>query len=76
MITNLQKWAIVGSLGIKSDIKERKFHKPGTTDDLKLKKKKKTKLRGRIPQANYTDRATAACRRSFFFFFFFYLFGL
>jgi hypothetical protein len=25
---------------------------------------KKTKLRGRSPQANYTDRATAACRRS------------
>jgi hypothetical protein len=28
--------------------------------DMKLK----TKLRGRSPQANYTDRATAACRRS------------
>jgi hypothetical protein len=26
--------------------------------------KTKTKLRGRSPQANYTDRATAACRRS------------
>jgi hypothetical protein len=26
--------------------------------------KKKTKLRCRSPQANYTDRATAACRRS------------
>jgi hypothetical protein len=25
---------------------------------------KKTKLRGRNPQANYTDRTTAACRRS------------
>jgi hypothetical protein len=25
---------------------------------------KLTKLRGRSPQANYTDRATAACRRS------------
>jgi hypothetical protein len=25
---------------------------------------KKTKLRGLNPQANYTDRATAACRRS------------
>jgi hypothetical protein len=24
----------------------------------------KTKLRGRSPQANYTDRDTAACRRS------------
>jgi hypothetical protein len=24
----------------------------------------KKKLRGRSPQANYTDRATAACRRS------------
>jgi hypothetical protein len=24
----------------------------------------KTKLRGLSPQANYTDRATAACRRS------------
>jgi hypothetical protein len=24
----------------------------------------KTNLRGRNPQANYTDRATAACRRS------------
>jgi hypothetical protein len=27
-------------------------------------KKKKTELRGRSPQANYTHRATAACRRS------------
>jgi hypothetical protein len=27
-------------------------------------KLKKTKLRGRSPQANYTDRGTAACRRS------------
>jgi hypothetical protein len=27
-------------------------------------KKKKTKLRGLSPQANYTDRATADCRRS------------
>jgi hypothetical protein len=27
-------------------------------------KAKKTKLRGLSPQANYTDRATAACRRS------------
>jgi hypothetical protein len=26
--------------------------------------KLKTKLRGLSPQANYTDRATAACRRS------------
>jgi hypothetical protein len=26
----------------------------------------KTKLRGRSPQANYTDRATAACRRSYY----------
>jgi hypothetical protein len=30
---------------------------------LKLKKKK-TKLHGLSPQANYTDRVTAACRRS------------
>jgi hypothetical protein len=30
-----------------------------TINDLKL-----TKLRGFSPQANYTDRATAACRRS------------
>jgi hypothetical protein len=30
----------------------------------KTKKKLKTKLRGFSPQANYTDRATAACRRS------------
>jgi hypothetical protein len=29
----------------------------------KKKKQKKLKLRGRSPQANYTDRATAACRR-------------
>jgi hypothetical protein len=28
------------------------------------KKKKKTKLQGLGPRANYTDRATAACRRS------------
>jgi hypothetical protein len=29
-----------------------------------LTSKLKTKLRGFSPQANYTDRATAACRRS------------
>jgi hypothetical protein len=29
----------------------------------RIDKLEKTKLRGRIPQANYTDRATAACRR-------------
>jgi hypothetical protein len=29
-----------------------------------LKLKKKTKLHGLSPRANYTDRATAACRRS------------
>jgi hypothetical protein len=34
-------------------------------EDQKKVTKKKTKLRGRSPQANYTDRATAACRRSF-----------
>jgi hypothetical protein len=31
---------------------------------LLTKTKKKTKLRGFSPQANYTDQATAACRRS------------
>jgi hypothetical protein len=30
----------------------------------KRKSKKKTELRGLSPRANYTDRATAACRRS------------
>jgi hypothetical protein len=30
---------------------------------IKLKKKK-TKLRGLSPRANYTDRATAACQRN------------
>jgi hypothetical protein len=29
-----------------------------------ITEKKKTELRGPTPQANYTDRATAACRRS------------
>jgi hypothetical protein len=29
-----------------------------------LDPKTKTKLRGFSPQVNYTDRATAACRRS------------
>jgi hypothetical protein len=32
---------------------------------LETKKLKKTKLCGFNPQANYTDRATAACRRSY-----------
>jgi hypothetical protein len=32
--------------------------------DIKLKLKKKLKLHGLSPRANYTDRATAACRRS------------
>jgi hypothetical protein len=32
--------------------------------DRNLILKLKTKLRGFSPQANYTDRATAACRRS------------
>jgi hypothetical protein len=31
---------------------------------MKFEVKPKTKLRGFSPQANYTDRATAACRRS------------
>jgi hypothetical protein len=31
---------------------------------LKLYTKQKKKLRGFSPQANYTDRATAACRQS------------
>jgi hypothetical protein len=31
---------------------------------LKKKLKKKTKLRSRSPQENYTERATTACRRS------------
>jgi hypothetical protein len=29
------------------------------------RKIKKTKLRGRSPQENYTDQATATCRRSY-----------
>jgi hypothetical protein len=29
-----------------------------------MREKKRTKLRGRSPQANYTNRATAAYRRS------------
>jgi hypothetical protein len=29
-----------------------------------FKEEEETKLRGRSPQANYTDRATAACQRS------------
>jgi hypothetical protein len=33
------------------------------TLNTKLQSYKLTKLRGRSPQANYTDRATAACRR-------------
>jgi hypothetical protein len=32
----------------------------------KISKPKKTKLHGLSPRANYTDRATAACRRSDF----------
>jgi hypothetical protein len=31
---------------------------------MKRKLKTKTKLHGLSPRANYTDRATAACRRS------------
>jgi hypothetical protein len=31
---------------------------------LKIKTTRKTKLHGLSPRANYTDRATAACRRS------------
>jgi hypothetical protein len=30
-----------------------------------IKKKQENKLRGLSPRANYTDRATAACRRSY-----------
>jgi hypothetical protein len=37
-------------------------YRDGKISHTKLKKK--TKLRGFSPQANYTDRATAACRRS------------
>jgi hypothetical protein len=35
-----------------------------TFELLKLNTKIKNKLRGLSPRANYTDRATAACRRS------------
>jgi hypothetical protein len=35
----------------------------GTAGEIRLKEKKK-KLCGLSPQANYTDQATAACRRS------------
>jgi hypothetical protein len=31
---------------------------------VETKKKKKTKLRGHSPQADYTDRSTAACRKT------------
>jgi hypothetical protein len=34
------------------------------TQKSKTKQTNKNKLRGLSPQANYTDRATAACRRS------------
>jgi hypothetical protein len=38
---------------------------PGITERAFLNNKTKLKkLRGRSPQANYTDRETAACRRS------------
>jgi hypothetical protein len=36
----------------------------GTTDTDTVLLKLKTKLHGLSPRANYTDRATAACRRS------------
>jgi hypothetical protein len=39
--------------------------KPSTQDAI-LPSRNKTKLHGLSPQANYTNRATAACRRSDF----------
>jgi hypothetical protein len=33
-------------------------------DSVPIKQNKQNKLRGFSPQANYTDGATAACRRS------------
>jgi hypothetical protein len=37
---------------------------PFVRTESKFASKKKTKLHGLSPRANYTDRATAACRRS------------
>jgi hypothetical protein len=37
---------------------------PTTPPRIPEESTKLTKLRGRSPQANYTERATAACRRS------------
>jgi hypothetical protein len=45
--------------------KEEVKKKLSSPQTQRVKKKLKTKLHGRSPQANYTDRATAACRRSY-----------
>jgi hypothetical protein len=39
-------------------------HSTVVSSQIISQKKLKTKLRDRSPQANYTDRATADCRRS------------
>jgi hypothetical protein len=41
------------------------WHSTGYTACISQKTKKKTKLRGLSPRANYTDRATAVCLRSY-----------
>jgi hypothetical protein len=46
-----------GGLGRIENVKE------DDLDNLGYNIVKKTKLRGLSPQANYTDRATAACQR-------------
>jgi hypothetical protein len=52
-------WVLVGkTLG------SRPLERPRRKREDNIKTKLKTNLRGRSPQANYTDLATAACRRS------------
>jgi hypothetical protein len=52
------------SLMLTSDVRKSRYRKHRKIKHIPLVYIQTTELRGFSPQANYTDRATAACRRS------------
>jgi hypothetical protein len=64
-LSNLSNCAVVRSLGDRGDILKYCTHKTELQSTQCSDRNEKTKLHGLSPRANYTDRATAACRRSY-----------
>jgi hypothetical protein len=57
-------WGMIPSLLVMASFKVLFLQFTEETEEDKNHTSNKTKLRGFSPQANYTDRATAVCRRS------------